>query len=55
MSKKTLKNLLALCESIDEHSPLVQERMRNAGVQADPLIVESMAKYWSALEKLAAE
>ena len=55
MSETTLKNILTLCESIDQHSALVQERMRDAGMKADPLVAESVAKYWSALERLAAE
>lgn len=55
MSSKTLQNILELCDSIDRHSSLVEERMRNAGFSPDPLLAESVAKYWSALEKLAGE
>jgi hypothetical protein len=55
MSETTLNNMLTLFESIDEHTPLVEEKMREAGIKADPVLAESMAKYWDALEKLAAE
>lgn len=55
MSETTFNNIIALCESIDEHKAMVEERMTNAGMPADPLIAESVAKYWPALEKLAAE
>lgn len=55
MSETTLNNMLTLFESIDEHTPLVEEKMREAGIKADPVLTASMAKYWDALEKLAAE
>jgi len=55
MSEATIKNIRTLFESIGQHSPLVEERMKNAGMNPDRAIVESVAKYWDALEKLAAE
>jgi hypothetical protein len=55
MSQKTLQNILELCDSIDRHRALVEERMRQAGFAPDPLIAESVAKYWPALEKLSSE
>ena len=55
MSEATLRNLIAMCDSIDQNTALVNERMLEAGMCADPVIVESMAKYWIALERLAAE
>jgi hypothetical protein len=55
MSETTIKNIRTLFESIGQHSPLVEERMKNAGMNPDRAIVESVAKYWDALEKLAAE
>jgi hypothetical protein len=55
MSETTINNIRNLFESIGKHSEAVEERMRNAGINPDPAIVESVAKYWDALEKLAAE
>ena len=55
MSERTLNNILTLFESIDEHAAFVEKRMRESGVVPDPVVVESVAKYWAALEKLAAE
>ena len=55
MSETTIKNIRTLFESIEQHSSLVEERMREAGMKFDPVVAESVAKYWDALEKLAAE
>jgi hypothetical protein len=55
MSEATLNNILTLMESMDQHTAFVERRMREAGIKADPVIAESVAKYWDALEKLAAE
>lgn len=55
MSETTIQNILALCESIDDYIAIVEERMSKAGLQPDPLVAESVAKYWTALEKLSAE
>ena len=55
MSETTLQNMLSLFENVNQHSELVAERMRNAGMTPDPGVAESVAKYWTALEKLAAE
>ena len=55
MSETTLNNIRSLFESIGQRSTIVEERMRDAGMNPDPLVAESLAKYWDALEKLAAE
>ena len=55
MSEATLENILKLFESMDQHTAEVEERMRNAGLPPDPLVAQSIAKYWDAIEKLAAE
>lgn len=55
MSETTLNNIRNLFDNIGQHSAMVEERMRDAGMTPDPALVESMAKYWDALEKLAAE
>ena len=55
MSNKTLENIMELCDSVDRNRAVVEERMRNAGIPADPLVSNSIAKYWQAMEKLAAE
>jgi hypothetical protein len=55
MSEATLQKMLSLFDSIDKNTELVAERMRKAGLPNDPFLTESVAKYWSALEKLSAE
>ncbi len=55
MSEAVIENILPLVESIERHSAEVAERMREAGIPPNALIVNSVAKYWDALEKLAAE
>jgi hypothetical protein len=55
MSEATLQNLLSLVENIDRYSEMVAEKMEHAGMTADPSVAESVAKYWPALERLAAE
>jgi hypothetical protein len=55
MSETTLNKIRCLFHSIDQHSELVAERIQNAGMAPDPAVAESVAKYWDALEKLAAE
>jgi hypothetical protein len=55
MSEMTAMKILALCDSIEEHRALVESRIRDAGMTPDPFVAESVAKYWQALEKLAAE
>ena len=55
MSKKILQNIRELCESMNRHAPMVEERMRDAGFSAEPAVANAVAKFWPALEKLAAE
>ena len=55
MSETTLQNMLSLFDNVERYSELVAERMEHAGVTADPGVAESVAKYWPALERLAAE
>jgi hypothetical protein len=56
VTEKMLSNIADLCESIDQNRASVEAFMRSAGIdEPDPLIVDSMAKYWPALELLAAE
>ena len=55
MSEMMINNLLELVDSIDKHLPDVEKKMRNSGREFDPLVAISIAKYWPALEKLAAE
>ena len=55
MSNATLSTIIELCDSIDRNKAYVEERMQSAGLNADPLMATSIAKYWDALEKLAAE
>ena len=55
MSDAVLDNIRTLFEAMDSHAALVEERMREAGITPDPLVAASVAKYWDALERLAAE
>ncbi|HEY0760260.1 MAG TPA: hypothetical protein VGD59_13495 [Acidisarcina sp.] len=55
MSNATLSTIIELCNNIDRNKDLVEERMRSAGFSPDPIVATSIAKYWDALEKLAAE
>ncbi len=55
MSEAMMNILIEQCESVAEHHDMVEERIRLAGMEPDPRIVVSIAKYWSALERLAAE
>lgn len=59
MSEATLNKIKTLFENIDLHTSVVKQRMQQAGLRSndyvDTVVTESVAKYWDALEKLAAE
>ena len=55
MSEVVLNNIRTLFENMESHAALVEERMREAGMTPDPVVAGSVAKYWDALERLAAE
>ncbi len=55
MSEAVLDNIRTLFENMNSHVALVEERMRDAGMVPNPVVAGSVAKYWDALEKLAAE
>ena len=55
MNDEMIQRAKVLLESVEKHSPEVQRRIKAAGFKASPLLVFSIAKYWDALERLAAE
>jgi hypothetical protein len=55
MSMKLQKALESLSENIQRNSPKIEEIIKNAGGTPDPALVYSAAKYFDALNKLAAE
>jgi hypothetical protein len=55
MSDQLLQNLKELAESVERNTPIVEERLRRAGLELDPVLVHSIAKYWEVLERLSTE
>jgi hypothetical protein len=55
MSPKTRHALNSLAKSIRENTAQIEEKLRQAGVTPDPALVYTAAKYFEALNKLAAE
>ena len=55
MSETVYNGIIAMLDNIDQNYDLVEERMRDAGIEPDPGMTSSLAKYWEALEQLAAE
>lgn len=55
MSEDVYNGIVTMLDNIDQHYALVEERMREAGIEPDPGLTSSMAKYWDALELLAGE
>jgi len=55
MSLKARNALNSLSESIQQNTAQIEETLRRAGVNPDPALVYSAAKYFEALNKLATE
>ena len=55
MSLKARQALNSLSKSIQQNSAQIEEKLRQAGVTPDPALVYTAAKYFEALNKLAAE
>jgi hypothetical protein len=55
MTEKTIDNIIKLTESIDLNRTTVEELVRSAGIELEPLVLDSVAKYWPTLERLASE
>jgi len=53
MSAQARLALYRLSNSVRENSPEIEETLRRAGVNPDPALVYSAAKYFEALNKLA--
>lgn len=55
MTMKARMALKALSESIQDNTAEVENILRKSGVDLDPALVYSAAKYFEALNKLASE
>lgn len=55
MTTQTRRALDSLSESIQRNTPQIEEMLRKAGVNPDAALVYSAAKYFEALNKLAAK
>ena len=55
MSPKARRALDALSKNIQRNTPQIEEKFREAGVNPDPALVYTAAKYFEALDKLAKE
>ena len=55
MSERTKRALICLSKSVNENSAHIREVLRKAGVNPDPALVYSAAKFYEALSKLAEE
>lgn len=55
MTIKARRALNSLSESIARNTFTIEEALRKAGVNPDPALVYSAAKYFDALSKLAKE
>lgn len=55
MSYKARMALKSLSEKIQRNTAQIEETLRKAGVNPDPALVYSAAKYFEALNKLASE
>lgn len=55
MTMKARRALNSLSESIQRNTAAIEEILRKAGVDPDPALVYSAAKYFEALNKLASE
>ncbi len=55
MSQQIRRALEQLSDSIDRNLPHIEAKLRQAGVTPDPALVYTAAKYFEALNKLAAE
>lgn len=55
MSEKMRRAFEAVVKSAAENTPKINHRLSEAGIQIDPAIVYSAAKYFAALDKLSKE
>ena len=55
MSHKVRHALNTLSENIQQNTPQIEEKLRLAGVDPDPALVYTAAKYFEALNRLASE
>lgn len=53
MSWKAQQALKSLSKSIELHTPQIEATLKKAGVNPDPALVYSAAKYFEALNRLA--
>jgi hypothetical protein len=55
MSKEQLRALKVLAANVRKNTPRIKKKLRKAGLQADPVVVFSVAMYYDCLNRLAKE
>ena len=55
MSKKEIRALRVLAANVRKYTPLIEKKLRKAGIEPDPVLVFSAAMYYPALNRLAKE
>jgi len=55
LDAKTLRALRAMSRNIRKYTPIIEKKLRAAGVKPNPALVYSAAKYYEALDRLAKE
>ena len=53
MNNQTMRALERLAKNVRKNTPLIERKLKKAGVKPDPALVFSAAKYYQALNKLA--
>jgi hypothetical protein len=55
MSQEKLRALRALAANVRKFTPRIENKLRKAGLKADPAVVFSVAMYYDCLNRLAKE
>ncbi len=53
VSNQTMRALERLAKNVRKNTPLIERKLKKAGVKPDPALVFSAAMYYRALNKLA--
>lgn len=55
VNAKTLRTARELLRNVKKYTPIIQKKLRAAGVKADPATLFSAAMYYETLDRLAKE
>jgi hypothetical protein len=55
LNAKTLRTARELLRNVKKYTPIIQKKLRAAGVKADPATLYSAAMYYETLDRLAKE